>query len=428
MDDLVLDPPRAADAEAEQLLADLMHSPDALQDPYPIVGHLFDSGDYFESSNGMTFVWAYGLANSMLRSREMLKYGYHGSMQFYNMTPAQEAELHASRPAQPGRLNTIDSPDHERLRRLISMAFTPKAVQGARDSIVIHLARILEELDPRGPVDLVSTLATTLPLQVIGELIGLELPDRQRFAEVSAVWSRAADPTTTWDEQLALGGNLVELRSMVSEVLARRRREPKDDLAGKLVELEQAGEVITQDEAVTLLHQMYTGGFATTRSMISNGIVALLAHPDQARSLRDDPALDRSATEEVLRWDAPIATATYVSDHNTGTEFDGITVDPKRPWTALLGAANHDPRVFADPDRFDVRRTTTSAPLTFGGGAHFCVGSALAKMEGDLVFSTLVRRFPEMEFAGRGAVRTKSFRMRGFDEITVTLGQPSPSR
>ena len=401
-----------------ELLEAAMHSPEGRADPYPFLQELVDRDEQCVLDDGRSFVYGYRAATVTLRSPDFMKHGEHASSTPSGLTPDQLATLRRERPDAPGMLSSIDDPEHARLRRLVSLAFTPRVIEPYLPLIRDTLDELLDTLERHEPIDLVATLNSQIPSQVVGQLIGLPLPDRDMFARLAARQSLGRDPDASFDDHLTGARARRQMYEYVADLIAAEGADPGDTPVGRLISLEQQSEKISGPELVSLVATVYSAGFGTTVRMLGNGLVALLRHPDQARFLREHPDLARQATDEILRYDTPVATVAYFAGE--GATVGDEALEPGSLCTVILGAANHDPRMFDEPGIFDVTRPREEAPLSFGFGTHFCIGSALAKLEGDVVFGEMVRRFPRMELAAE-PTRQVSFRTRAFTEIPVIL-------
>ena len=401
-----------------ELLEAAMHSPEGLENPYPFLEHLVADGESHVADDGHSYVYSYAASAATLRSPAFFKGGEHISSTSTSFTAEQIEVLRRERPSDPGMLTSIDDPDHARLRRLVSVFFTPKGVDRLRRTTEEVFDRVVEGFERHQPVDLVSTLFTELPSEVVGSLIGLPLSERASFAALAAVSSRGRDPDNTFDDHLDAVRAQRAMHAIIEAMIAEERGDPRDTMVGGLIRMEAEGETISDDEVVSLTTMMHSAGFGTTRRLLGNGLVALLRHPDQARSLRDDPSIARQATDEVLRYDGSVMTVAYLAAD--GAHVNGTALEPGSLCTIILGAANHDPRVAEAPAIFDVTRQRGTTPLSFGHGGHFCLGAALARMETDVVLGSLLRRFPNMELAEEPQ-RVPSFRSRSFREVSVIL-------
>jgi cytochrome P450 len=313
-----------------------------------------------------------------------------------------------------------DPPDHTRLRSLVSRAFTPKRVEGLEARVGELVDEILERASKAPQFDLMRELAYPLPARVICELFGVPCEDQDLVVAQAPKLAVGIDPTPlrTAESEHEADQAMEVLVSYLETLIDARRRSPGDDLLSALIAVEEQGEQLSTDELISNVVLLLIAGHETTANLLGNGLVALLAHPRELAKLQDDPALDRSAVEELLRFDSPVQMCERITlDH---VEVGGQVVPPGRLMVLLIGAANRDRSVFDQPDQLDLGRDP-NPHLAFGAGAHFCLGAALARLEGRIVLGTLVRRYPNLRLVPHGARRRNSFTVRGYTRLEVTL-------
>jgi len=338
---------------------------------------------------------------------------------------AQDPEQRAREPWVPGFLKPlernmldVDDPDHRRLRTLVSKAFTPRLIERLRQRIERICRELLDEMARNGKTELVRDYALPLPATVIAELLGIPASDHRKFHR----WSnRIVSISSGRDVWKALPAALSFLRYL-RKMAERRRSQPEDDLMSALVQAEEAGDKLSQDELLAMAFLLLVAGHETTVNLIANGTLALIEHPEQLERLERDPSLIKSAVEELLRYTSPveIATERYARQD---LEVAGKVVPRGELVLAVLGSANRDDMYFENPDTLDLTRDPNKH-LAFGrGGVHHCLGAPLARMEGQIALTALLRRFPEI----RVAVPHESLRwhrglfLRGLERLPLIL-------
>ena len=287
----------------------------------------------------------------------------------------------------------VDPPEHTRLRALVNKAFTPQAIAALTRRIQTIVQELLDEIPEPSHFDLIDTLAYPLPVIVMAELLGIPPQDRAQFRHWSNRRARVLEPTITPREIQEANRAAYELDDYFRGVIQARRLEPRDDLISTLVATEESGDTLTQDELLVMLRLLLIAGNETTTNLIGNGMLALLRHPDQFQKLRDNPDLMETTVEEMLRYDTPVQLdfRTALED----VEVGGRRITRGQGIMLLLGAANHDPEVFQNPERFDITRRDASH-LSFGRGVHHCLGAQLARAEARLAFTGLLERFRDI--------------------------------
>jgi len=275
-------------------------------------------------------------------------------------------------------MNNYDPPEHTRLRGLVGRAFTPRQVARAREQIRAIANRLLDDLLSRGEADLVATFCHELPLAVLCEMLGVSAEDRERFGQWTSLVSSAFSAVIPKQNVPAIEAALVRFDAEVGELVARRRARPEDDLLDALIHAEEAGDRLRPAELRALVINLLFAGHDTTKALLANALWTLCSHPGELARLRADPSLVASAVEEIARYETPIPSIPRIATE--AIEVGGVRI-PEGAYVALsVPSANRDPRRFAAPDRFDVARAD-SRHLTFGFGAHHCVGAAVARAE-----------------------------------------------
>ena len=316
----------------------------------------------------------------------------------------------------------MEPPHHTRLRRLISTAFARGHVERLRPWVEELAGRLVDELleESAGsrPVDLLPGMAEQLPVAVIAELLGVPEADRPLLRPWSNAIVKMYEYGRTRDREDAAERAADEFVTYLRGLAAERRTSPGDDLVSHLVSVRDAdGDRLTEDELVTTCILLLNAGHEATVNVTGNGTLALLRNPDQLQRLRDDRSLLPAAIEELMRFDSPLQLFERTATEDV--EIGGITVAAGQKIAALLGSANRDPAVFAEPDRLDVGRAE-NPHISFGAGMHFCIGAPLARVELQATFGALLDRTSSIELGGE-PVRRPEFVIRGLAELPVVL-------
>ena len=327
-------------------------------------------------------------------------------------------------PVDPPSLLVIEPPDHTRYRRLVSRVFTARAVEGLRARVQTIADELLDELARHPRADLVEAYCSRLPVTVITEVLGVRPEDQARVLAYGRAGAPSLDVGLTWRQFRDVDAAVRSFSAWLGEHLERLRREPGADLLSQLVTLEDQGQRLDDTELRAIAGLVLAAGFETTVNLLGSGTVLLLQQPEQLARLRDEPALWSNAVDEVLRYESPVQlTARFAV---RPTELCGRRLKAGGLVVTMLGGANRDPAAFVDPDRFDVGRTNARDHLSFSAGRHFCLGAALARVEGEVGLRSLFERFPDLALAP-GARRTTTRVLRGWESLPVTTGRPAPA-
>ena len=314
-----------------------------------------------------------------------------------------------------------DPPDHTRIRKLFQAAFTRKALAALEPRIHRLTDGYLDELAERRRMEVVGDFSFKLPLEVVGEMLGVPGSDRLLIRDWALLILGALEPVLS-PQQLRDGCAAVEdFKSYLRELIADRRSRPARSASAEiltaLVEAEEDGEKLTETE---LLHQcifLLNAGHETSTNMISHGVHEMLRRPDQVARLRAEPALIDHAVEEILRYQAPIQINNRRA--RAGTELSGVRIPAGSVVHLMIGAANRDPDQFPDPDRFDIARRP-NRHLSFGLGVHICAGNTLARIEARIAFQKLFARFPSLHLTGPAKLSSR-IRFREIEELPVAI-------
>ena len=315
------------------------------------------------------------------------------------LTEEEFQQLEAASPLpNDERVNTnllaMDGDDHRRLRQLVAKAFTPRMVEHLRPRIQAIADELLARVEARGAMDLVDDYAFPLPITVIAELLGIPVEDRDRFR----VWSNTfVLPPLTDELREQFARHTDEFVEYLDDLFAARRAEPAEDLLSALVQAEEHGDRLSENELYSMAVLLIVAGHETTVSLITNAVLALLSNPDQLAVVREDPSLMPAAVEELLRYDSPVE-RTITRWATADTEVGGKLVRRGELVIAVVGSANRDPAQFPGADTLDLRREA-GKHVGFGRGPHFCLGAPLARLEAEIALRTLFERLPTLRLA-----------------------------
>jgi cytochrome P450 len=285
----------------------------------------------------------------------------------------------------------LDPPDHDRLRKLVTKAFTPRRVEQLRPRITAVTAGLLDDMSTRSEVDLLASFAFPLPITVICELLGVPVADRDQFR----AWSATIVADTPEPE--VFQADATAMVRYFQALMAARRREPADDLLSALIAARDEGDSLSENELLSMAFLLLVAGHETTVNLIASGMLALLLNPAELARLRADPSLLGGAIEELLRYVAPVNNATF---RFTGepVEIDGVRIGQGEVVFVSLSGANRDPARYENPDRLDLGRDS-GGHVAFGHGIHYCLGAPLARLEAEIAFAGLLERFGSMTLA-----------------------------
>jgi cytochrome P450 len=334
---------------------------------------------------------------------------------------AMEMEERAGPLFNASTMLSSDPPEHTRLRGLVSKAFTPRRIEALRPRIQQIVDELLDPITDGGRMDVIEDLAYPLPVIVIAEMLGVPPEHRGDFKRWSDdIVATLGGPMTPPDVIERARVSTGELAAYFLDVIAARRKEPRDDLISALIAAEERGDVLSEQEMLATLILLLAAGNETTTNLIGNGMLALLRNPDQLEKLRgnvDDPRLVESAVEEFLRYDGPVQATGRVALEPVEIA-DGAVVEEGQIAFCLLAAADRDPAAFADPERLDIARQDNKH-VAFGYGIHFCLGAPLARAEGQAAFASLLRRIPRPRLAVEEPEWGGTFILRGLKSLPI---------
>lgn len=340
---------------------------------------------------------------------------------FHKETEAERAESRTK------SMLRSDPPSHTRLRSLVNRAFTARRVEELRPRIGGLVDGLLDGIEGRGEVDFIDTFAYPLPITVIAELLGVPPEDQDTFRRWSAgVALRLGATVTETDPSVpraarrapAPDGGRGGFLGYMSQIVEERRAEPRDDLISALVAAEEEGDKLSGAELLSMLVLLLIAGHETTVNLLGNGLYALLRHPDQLERFRGDPELARTAVEELLRYDSPVQRTGRLAGQDI--EIGGVRIGEGQWVSTLVGAANRDPEVYADPERLDIGRHP-NPHMSFSAGIHFCLGAQLARVEAQIALPKILERFPRLALATEDVAYRPAPVLRGLEALPIRV-------
>ncbi len=388
-------------------------------DPYPFYHRLRTEAPVYQAPGGPVVVTRYDDVARVLRSNDV-------SRDIEANLTIDENDPIAIRRRQRSTAKTIlnlDPPDHTRLRRLVSKAFTPSAVTRLRPRIEAMVDERLDAAADRGSIELIDDLAFPVPFLVISELLDMPTDRADELRDWSQALTATLEFAATEDDYTAGQAAIMQLVPYLVEIIEERRTNPGDDLLSGLLAVEDGGDTLSAAELISFVVLLYVAGHETTVNLIGNGVAALLRHRDQLDRWRSDPALDATAVDELLRFDGPVQQTVrvpMVPFELTGLDGTPFVVEPGKLLLTALGAANRDPAVFDEPDTLRLDRPNAAKHMAFGGGIHYCLGASLAKLEAGVAITRLIRRFDTIELAAEPHWRDR-ITIRGVDRLPLTV-------
>jgi|ERR1700733_9899844 cytochrome P450 len=389
------------------------------EDPYPNYGRfLGEQGiHYVDWGAGMWAIFNYADCSSALKDPR-LSAKRTGSL-LRSLPPEKRGEFTELARTLGLWMLFMDAPEHSRLRKLMNKGFSPSGMESLRSRIEQIVDRMIESLRHTHEADLMHEIAHPMPVRVIAELLGI--PDSMQTQLVQ--WSDSiavffGNPRRTLEDIVAAQRAVIALTDYFRDQVARRRRQKGNDLISLLLEIEEDGEVLTEEELYAQCVMLLFGGHETTRNLIGNGMYALLTHPENLSELRARPEMIRSAVEELLRFESPVQYTGRIAREEM--DLWGERVLPGEMIAIMLGAANRDPKQFEDAGTLNLDRRN-NAHLAFGAGAHFCIGNQLARLEGQTAILRLSQVFPRIQLSAQRAEWSPNIGLRGLRALPVTL-------
>jgi cytochrome P450 len=389
-------------------------------DPYPMLQELHGFGEQTMMPDGYLAVFGYDACNELMRSPSFGRANPdRGSRVMWPipLSESQRAELRRIEPTNLGLwLQLIDGDEHARQRKLVSRVFSPTNLRQLQPNVERAANQLVEAIPLGESIDLVDRLAYSLPAHVMGELIGLPIGDRDWFAVRARAQRFDRDPTSTFELLREAAQARVDLAAYVRDLIALRRVDPRDDVASALIGATDDGDRLSEPELISLVTMLYIAGYSTTGNLLSNGIRALLDHPVELDRLRADRVMLPRAVEEIIRFDPSVISVDYHAA--VDGVFRGESVAAGTEVHVFTGVANRDPAIFSAPEQFIADRSE-SPPLSFGAGAHHCIGAALARMEVKAALAALLDRFDTWTIDDANPPQIPLFNYRGYESMRM---------
>ena len=394
-------------------------APGFTDDPYPQYATMRAQAPVYQHPFGFWLLTSYGGVSWLLRAPGLSV--EDGNVAADSPLRQLREEVYGDGAPRAGALSMLDRdpPDHTRMRKLVSKAFTPRAIEALRPRITELVDGMLDAMARQGRVDLVDALAFPLPFSVIAEMLGTPPADHERIRKLTGTVVRSLEPIADPGLVAAIIAADEELSGVAAEMLAWKRANPADDLLTALIHAEDDGDVLDDDELVAQTLLLYIAGHETTVNLIAGGALALLRHPGQFGLLRDNPSLVGNAVEELLRYDSPVQASRRITLNPV--TVGGTTIPAGAFVMASLGSANRDERFWgADAGELRLGRENARQHVSFGAGHHHCLGAALARLEAGIVFERLAGRFPRLGLDG-DVVWNGRINLRGPAHLPVSV-------
>jgi cytochrome P450 len=409
-------------ARRGDLQARLIADPTVKADPVPFYEELRSRGPLVRSRVGY-ITTDHAIGYELLRSDDFRVLSIGANLPAPLRRLEQRARDDLLHPLRPPSLLAVEPPDHTRYRKTVSSVFTTRAVAALRDGVEQTAVTLLDQLSGEpGVVDIVERYCAQLPVAIISDILGVPDRDRQHILEFGELAAPSLDFGLTWRQYRRVQRGIAGFNLWLVEHLQHLRRNPGEDLMSQLIQKAESGSEETyldESELQAVAGLVLAAGFETTVNLLGNGIRMLLDMPEHLRTLTQRPQLWPNAVEEILRLESPVQLTARIALNDT--EVAGTSIKQGELIVVYVAAANRDPAVFADPNRFDIERDNAGKHLAFSGGRHFCLGAALARAEGEVGLRAFFDRFPDARSAGAGSRRDTRV-LHGWSTLPVALG------
>ena len=400
---------------AEAIVEKLFLTPEGRSDPYPLYHALRETAPvHYSPALESWFVSRYADVAAIVRDPRFGK-DYKRQMEIKFGSSWRD---HSSLARGEDSMLNRNGPEHSRLRSLVIKSFTRRAMDGLRPTIQRIMNDLIDPFAKKGGGDLMAEVAFPMPVTVIGELLGVPAQDRNQFRGWVLDWVATFEMRVSPEDLRKADVANDNIRAYFADLIAEKRKKPDDALLSRLVNAQDDGDRLSEDELSAMALLVFAAGFETTTNLVGNGLFGLLKQPDQVQVLRDRPELIPLLPDELLRFDG--TAQLIVRDTQDEVEVGGVKIPKDQTVFGMLGAANHDPAEFDNPDEIDVTRDRFR-PMSFGGGAHFCLGASLARAEIEIAFRTLLERFDVIEFDGEPPDFRDRLTLRGLQSLPLVV-------
>ncbi|HFC12605.1 MAG TPA: cytochrome P450 [Anaerolineae bacterium] len=393
--------------------------PDFYLNPYPAYARLQREAPIFYWQEFGTWAFVrHADVSAILRDRRFGRNITHRVSRAQLGWPPERADLKPFLDVDRYSLLELEPPDHTRLRGLVQKAFMTRQIERLRPRIAALSHQLIDAMLEKGQCDLLTDFATPIPVQVIAEMLGVPVEMSQALLDWSHAMVGMYQMARSAEQERAAVQAAQEFVAYLRGYVAQRRNDPRDDLITRLIQVEEAGEKMSEDELISTCILLLNAGHEATVNVIGNGVLALLRHPEQLAKWRQDPALTPTAIEELLRYDTPLHLFNrWVLEE---LEFGGQQFKQGQQISLLLGAANRDPAVFDSADTLDLARKP-NPHLSFGGGIHYCLGAPLARLELQTALPILLERLPNLRLADQPQF-SNSYHFHGLEALQIMTG------
>lgn len=386
--------------------------------PYPIYHRFRESSPIHRISNFTGDEWlltSYAYVKAVLNDLRFCADDLPDRLKQKSFYLKQSGEFEALRQTISSWLFFLNPPQHSSLRGIVRNAFSPGTVENMRPQVQKIVDELIDFIPEDGAMDIIRDLACPLPATVTAMMLGMPTEERNRLTQWAHDLFRVFDQPLSLEVYKHLNQVSLEFKEFFTGLIKEREKNPKQDLLSHLIAAKNQGDKLNDEELISFCAMLFSVGQETTENFIGNSMLALLRHPDQLQKLKQEPNIISSAVEELLRYDSPVQLVARVATENV--EIGGKTIKAGDRVHLSLGSANRDPAEFADPDRIILNRKHNSIP--FGAGIHYCLGGALARLQGQVAINMLIQRFPEMKLNTNKLEWRNNIVLRGLKTLPV---------